>query len=58
MAQMFQFLLYLFKMTWNMLTGYRFFGVSPLELSFACMLIIFVVRKIIKPVFGGSDDDK
>lgn len=46
-----------FSGCWRLLTSVRFFGVSPVELSFACLLLWFVIAKVIKHNFGGKSDD-
>ena len=47
----------IFSGCWRLLTSIRFFGVSPVELCFACLLLWFVIKKVIKPIFGGGSDD-
>lgn len=46
-----------FQGAWKLLTCFDIYGVNPAELCFAVTLLLFVIRKVIRPIFGGSDDD-
>lgn len=56
MSQFFDIIITIFSGVWRLATSISFFGVSPIELSFACLLLWFVIQKFIKPVFGGGSD--
>ena len=55
--QLFVIITTIFKSCWQLLTSINFYGVNPAELSFACLLLWFVIARVIKPIFGGSSHD-
>lgn len=50
----------LFSGVWKLATSIRILGVTPVELSFACLTIWLVLKKYVRPVLhaesGDSDD--
>ena len=57
MSVLFDIIKTVFKGSWVLLTSFNIYGVNPCELAFACTLLLFVIRKVIRPVFGGDKSD-